>query len=195
MMQSPRVTRTFLAAAAFALALALALPLTAAAADRWFHVHVDDRSSGGAEVTVNLPLSVIESAAKLIPEEVSEELRSELRVELNDAGFSLDELRALWSEIREGDDATYVTVRDDEHNFDVRKSGDFLVVDSDESSETQINVRFPLPVVDALLSDPSGRLDFAAAVSALAEYDDGNMVTVRDDETTVRVWIDSSNTQ
>jgi hypothetical protein len=29
----------------------------------------------------------------------------------------------------------------------------------------------------------------------LAEYDDGNMVTVRDGDTTIRVWVDSSNAQ
>jgi hypothetical protein len=193
MIQTPRAKRTF--ALAVAVVLSLALPLTAAAADRWFHVHVDDRSSGGAEVSVNLPLTLIESAVKLIPEEVSRELSRELQIELDEVGFSGDELRELWTAVRAGDDATYVTVRDDEHNLDVRKSGDFLVVDSDESSDTQIDVRFPLPVIDALLSAPDGRLDFSAAIRTLAEYDDGNMVTVRDRETTVRVWVDSSNTQ
>ena len=79
-------------------------------------------------------------------------------------------------------------------SFQVRKSGDFLLVESDESSDTQIDVRFPLPVVDALLSNPDGPLDFSAAIHTLAEYDNGNMVTVRDRDTTVRVWVDSSNT-
>lgn len=193
MIQTPRAKTAFVLAVS--VVLALALPLSAAASDRWFHVHVDDRSSGGAEVRVNLPLSLIDSALKLIPESISREFSTELRIELNDAGFSFDELRDLWSEIRDGDDATYLTVRDDDVSFQVRKSGDFLLVESDESSETQIDVRFPLPVVDALLSGPDGRLDFSAAIQALAEYDDGNMVTVRDRDTTVRVWVDSSNTQ
>ncbi len=193
MIQTPRVKRVCVFAGA--IVLGLALPLTAAAADRWFHVHVDDRSSGGAQVSVNLPLTLIESAVKLIPEEISRELTRELEIELDEVGFSGDELRELWREVRGGGDATYVTVRDDDHNFNARKSGDFLVVDSDESSDTQIDVRFPLPVIDALLSGPDGRLDFSAAIRTLAEYDDGNMVTVRDRETTVRVWVDSSNAQ
>ena len=193
MIQNPRAHRTFVLAVA--VVLTLALPLGAAASDRWFHVHVEDRSSGGAEVGVNLPLSLIESAVKLIPEEVSRELSNELQIELDDVGFSVDELRDLWSEIRDGDDATYVTLRDEDHNFEVRKAGDFLLVESDESSDTQIDVRFPLPVIDALLAGPEGRLDFSAAIRALAEYDDGNMVTVHDRDTTVRVWIDSSNAQ
>lgn len=193
MFQTPRAKNRFVLAVA--VVLTLVLPLTSAAADRWFHVHVDDRSSGGAEVSVNLPLTLIESAVKLIPEEISRELSRELEIELDEVGFTGDELRALWNEVRAGDDATYVTVRDDTHHLDVKKSGDFLVVDSDESSDTQIDVRFPLPVIDALLSGPDGRLDLSAAVRTLAEYDEGNMVTVRDDETTVRVWVDSSNTQ
>jgi hypothetical protein len=193
MIQTPPIKRAFVVAVS--VVLALALPLVAAASDRWFHVHVDDRSSGGAEVSVNLPVSLIESAFKLIPEDVSRELSTELRIELNDAGFSVDELRDLWSEIRGGDDATYLTVRDNDHSFHVRKSGDFLLVESDESSDTQIDVRFPLPVIDALLSGPDGRLDFSAAIRRLAEYDDGNMVTVRDGDTTIRVWVDSSNAQ
>ena len=180
---------------AVSVVLSLAVPLAASAADRWLHVQVDDRSSGGAEVLVNLPLSLIESALKLIPEEVSRDLSTELRIELNDAGFSLDELRALWDEIRAGEDTTYLTVREDDHNFHVRKSGDWLLVESDESSDTQIDVRFPLPLVDALLSGPDGRLDFSAAIRALADYDEGDMVTVRDGDTTVRIWVDSSNTQ
>ena len=193
MIRTPRAQKAFVLAVS--VVLALALPLSAAASDRWFHVHVDDRSSGGAEVSVNLPLSLIDSALKLIPESVSRKLSTELGIELNDAGFSLDELRDLWSDIRDGDDATYLTVRDNDVSFQVRKSGDFLLVESDESSDTQIDVRFPLPVIDALLSGPDGRLDFSAAIRRLAEYDDGNMVTVRDGDTTIRVWVDSSNAQ
>jgi hypothetical protein len=193
MIRTPRAQKAFVLAVS--VVLALALPLSAAASDRWFHVHVDDRPSGGAEVSVNLPLSLIDSALKLIPESVSRKLSTELGIELNDAGFSLDELRDLWSDIRDGDDATYLTVRDNDVSFQVRKSGDFLLVESDESSDTQIDVRFPLPVVDALLSSPDGPLDFSAAIHPLAEYDDGNMVTIRDRDTTVRVSVDSSNTQ
>lgn len=193
MMHTSGAKRAFILAVS--VVLFLAVPLAASASERWLHVQVDDRSSGGAEVLVNLPLSLIESALKLIPEEITRDVSAELRIELNDAGFSLDELRSLWDEIRAGEDATYLTVREDGTNFHVRKSGDWLIVESEESSDTQIDVRFPLPVVDALLSDPDGRVDFSAAIRALADYDEGDIVTVRDGDTTVRVWVDSSNTQ
>ena len=101
----------------------VAAPASAAASDRWFHVRVDDRSTGGAEVSVNLPLNLIEMALNMIPEEFSQEVSDEVQVELNDAGFDVSQLRDLWNEIRDGQDATYLTVDSDEANVAVRKEG------------------------------------------------------------------------
>ena len=175
------------------LAIALLfMPLLAAAqetAGRWFHVHVTE-AEDGAEVRVNLPLAFIEKALDLMPQEVSEEVR----VELNEAGFDIDELRDLWQELRTSPDATFVTVDGVEETVQVRKEGDFLVARTTESSAdgARVDVRFPLDVVDALFSGEAETLDLAAAVRALAAYD-GDMVTVEDRETRVRVWIDGRN--
>ena len=73
-------------AALFLIAVVAAVP--AAAADRWFHITVEE--DDGTSVAVNLPLTLIESAARLIPEEIDEEVR----IELNEEGFDLDELRS-----------------------------------------------------------------------------------------------------
>ena len=167
----------------FALAASPAL-----AADRWFHVRVDE-GSGGAEISVNLPLSLIEKAVSLLPDEVSEDVQ----LELNDAGFSVEDLRDLWYEVRNGGDATFLTVREDDHTIQVRKSGDFFIAETIGDSDVEINVRFPLQVIDALFSAGPNRLDLGAAIRALADYGDGDMVTVRDGDTTVRVWVDSQN--
>ncbi len=188
--------RTFLRPSGFSrTALAGALlfalwALPAAAADRWFHVQVDDQSSGGAEVSVNLPLTLIEKAIKLIPEEVS----NDVELELNDAGFSVTDLRELWNEVRDGGDATFLTVREDGNTIEVRKEGDYFVAETvGDGNGVEVNVRFPLQVIDALFSAGPNRLDLAAAIRALANYGDGDMVTVRDGDTNVRVWVDSSN--
>jgi hypothetical protein len=173
-----------------AVLLLLVSASVAGASDRWFHVHVDE-GEGGAEVMVNLPLSLVESAVKMIPAEIEEEVR----IELDEADFDLEDLRALWQEMRAGEDATYVTVREEDQTVEVRKQGEYLLVNTTESTEdgARVDVRFPLVVVDALFSGEEGRLDFAAAVRALADYGDGDMVTVRDRETTVRVWVDDRN--
>lgn len=170
----------------------LFLPLLAAAqetAGRWFHVHVTEAEEG-AEVRVNLPLAFIEKAVSMMPEEVSDEVR----VELNDAGFEVNELRELWQELRTSPDATFVTVDSADEKVQVRKEGNFLVARTTESTAegTQVNVRFPLDVVDAMFSGESDRLDLAAAIRALAAYD-GDMVTVEDRENRVRIWIDDRN--
>ncbi len=163
----------------------------AAASDRWLHVKVDE--DNGSKVNLNLPLSLIEMALNLVPDDVTTEITDEVRVELNDAGFNVDDLRSLWVELRDGEDATFLTVEDEDTTIAVRKVGDFFIAETVGGSDTQVNVRFPAPVIDALFSGPSDSLDFAAAVRALADYSDGDMVTIRDEGTSVRIWIDSSN--
>ena len=163
----------------------------AAASDRWLHVKVDEED--GAKVNLNLPLSLIEMALEMVPEDVTTDITDEVRVELNDAGFNVEDLRNLWVELRDGGDATFLTVEEDDTKIAVRKVGDFFVAETVDGSETEVDVRFPAPVIDALFSGPSGTLDFAAAVRALADYSSGDMVTIRDEGTSVRIWIDSSN--
>ncbi|HVS16782.1 MAG TPA: hypothetical protein VMV46_22955 [Thermoanaerobaculia bacterium] len=181
--------RRFAPATVFLLVASFVFAGPALAADRWFHVRVDE--TNGAQVAVNLPLNLIEMALDMIPADLSDELE----VELNDHGFSVEQLRSLWNEVRVGGDATYVTVRDGDQTVEVRKEGNFLVARTAEGStgETQVDVRFPMEVVDALFSGPTGRLDFAAAIRALADYSHGDMVTVRDGDTSVRVWVDDTN--
>jgi len=173
-----------------AVAVAMLLAAPAAAADRWLHVKVDE--AGGAKVNVNLPLHLIEMAFDMIPEDVSHDLDQEVRVELNEAGFELEELRTLWFELRDGEDATFVTVEDGETTVAVRKVGDYFVAETVDSVDSRVDVRFPAAVIDALFSG-GDRLDFAAAVRALADHSEGDMVTVRDRGTSVRVWIDEFN--
>lgn len=182
--QSPIFRRTLQVIAALALVAAPGL-----AADRWFHVHVSEDGGDGAEVMVNLPLHLMEMAADMLPKDLSESAR----FELDESDFSVDELRQLWQAMRDGEDATYVTVRDKKQTVEVRKEGDFFVAQTVDGSEAMVHVRFPLQVIDALFSGPSDTLDFAAAIRALADYGGGDMVTVRDGGDTVRVWIDDTN--
>jgi hypothetical protein len=49
-------------------------------------------------------------------------------------------------------------------------------------------------VVAALLSGGKDELDLVAALQALGDHPDTELVTVEDGENTVRVWLDSKNT-
>lgn len=177
--------------ATLTLLLLLASAFTGAAfADQWIHVKVNDR--GDEEVTVNLPLSLLGAAAALIPEEVNHEAS----IAIDDMDMSWQDLMTFWEEVKAAPEATFVTVQSRDENIEVKKEGHFLLVRTVENSGSgaDVNVKFPLAVVDALLSGPEGTLDFEAALYALAEHGEGNLVSVVDGDETVRIWIDDRET-
>lgn len=156
----------------------------------WLHVRVD--GDHGERVSVNLPLSLVEKAIPMIPDE-----------HLRDGEFVLDhhwggdhhltiaELRELWNELKSTPDMTFVTVEDRDETVRVSKSDGYLRVHADESDET-VEVRIPESVVDALLSGEGESLNIRAAIEALAAHGEGELVTVTEDNEQVRVWIDRS---
>lgn len=186
----PRQKRSLRTALAL-IAITFLLVAGAAAQERWFHVHVTEGGDDAANVTVNLPLTLIEIALKLVPAEVHEEMR----VEFSEAGIDLGDLREFWREMRDIDDATFVTVESDDATVRVAKEGDFLIARTTQHSDdgAQVDVRFPFAVIEALFSEDEDRIDLGAAIRALAEYTDGDIVTVTDGDTKVRVWVDGQN--
>jgi len=55
-------------------------------------------------------------------------------------------------------------------------------------------VKIPMKVVDALFSAGKDELDIVAALRALSAHGgDTELVSVKSDENTVRVWLDSKN--
>jgi len=173
--------------AAAALIALCAAAGTAAADDLWLHVAVDEGPEG-ARVRVNLPLTMAETALGMIPEE---ELRGG-KIRFDDSDITLAELRQLWRELEESPDATFVEVEEADQRVLVSKSGGYLLVKAIEGGDNdqQVDVRIPAAVVDALLSGDGEELDVAAAVRALAAHGAGELVTVTDQETQVRVWVD-----
>ncbi len=168
-----------------------ALTFTGAAlADQWIHVKVENHDDEEL-VKVNLPFSMLHAAVAMIPEEV----KAEGEIALDEIDLNWDELMTLWGEIKNAPEATFVTVETPDEKVVVKKEGDFVLIKTTESTEdgADVDVKFPLTVVDALLSGPEGTFDFVAALQALADYGPGELVTVRDGNETVRVWIDDQN--
>ncbi|MCG8462455.1 MAG: hypothetical protein MI919_39730 [Holophagales bacterium] len=162
-------------------------------AEQWIHVRVE--GSDDELVTVNLPLSLVRSAAAMIPEEVKTDVNEEVRVQIDDLDMDWQDLRSFWEEVKSSPEATFVTVQTRDETMAVKKEGDFLLVQTTESrnSEVEVDIQVPLMVVDALFSGPDGTLDFAAAIDALASYGPGHLVSIRDGDETVRIWIDGQN--
>jgi len=115
--------------------------------------------------------------------------------------MSAADLREIWRAVKNGPDATYVTVDEKDGKVRVAKSGSYLLIRSDGTASrhsargdqaSQVDVRIPVAVVEALLSAGGDQLDVGAAIQALARQGNGELVTVNGDDDTVRIWIDAA---
>jgi hypothetical protein len=173
-------------------AASLLIAAGAAHADSSLWLHVKVEGTDGENVSVNLPLSLIETALPMIPSEHFNDGEFVLDGHWNNGhSLSISQLRELWNELKSTPDMTFVTVEDGDETVTVSKSNGYLQVHADESNE-QVEVRVPESVVDALLSGDGEALDIRAAITALAAQGEGELVTVNGDDERVRVWIDSS---
>jgi hypothetical protein len=59
--------------------------------------------------------------------------------------------------------------------------------------ESKVEIKIPMKVVDALFSAGKDELNIIAALRALSASGDAELVSVKDDENTVRIWLDSKN--
>jgi hypothetical protein len=172
----------------FAAVLALATALPAAAADLWFHVEVHETGGDNANVKVNLPISLVESMLPML-EDASE--IEDGHIVIDDSEVSVDDLRRVLDSLLDSPDATFAEVETDDERIVFFKDGPYLRVETDASAEgTEIRARFPIAVLEALVSGTGNELDVAAALRALADHGAGELVAVRDHDATVRVWID-----
>lgn len=167
----------------------LALLAGAASADPWIHLQVEE-GHGGDRVSVNLPISLMRAAVNMIPDDVN----ADIELEFDDVDFDWHEMRAFWDEVKRAPEMTFVTVETRDEHIAVRKEGNMLVIRTTESNEygAEVDMQLPTAVVDALLSGPEGRFDFAAALDALVDYGPGQLMTVRDGDDRVRIWIDDN---
>jgi len=178
-----------------ALALIAAVAAVAQTPEKWLHVKVEDKNGNNEIVKVNVPLSLAE---KVLPAINVDRVRGgKVRIEtskIHDVDF-----RAILDAVKNAQDGEFVTVESTKENVRVAKSGGYLLVKvkdtkSDGRSE-QVDVKVPMTVVEALLSGDPNELDVLAALKALSAHGDTVLVEVTGDKETVRVWIDSKNTQ
>ncbi len=200
----------FLARAAFFAAAFLVLtPLTALAQstsapasstqstasvpkDRWLHARVISSDSKGETVRVNVPL---ELAEKVLPA-IHQERIHDGKVKIDNGHVNDVDLRALVEAIRTAKDGEFVTVQSNDCDVRVAKQSNHLIVhvlDKQNSKKSEVEIKVPMKVVDALFSAGKDELDLVAALHALAGQGDTELVSVKDHENTVRVWLDSKN--
>ncbi len=165
----------------------------AATSGHWLHVAVDEKGEDGSVVRVNVPLEMV---TKILPLVNHENLSGgKVKVNMGAEGMSAADIRAILAAVRSSADGEYVTVDGPKEKVRVAKRGGFLLVQVTEGKETPktVDVKVPLSVVDALLAGAQGdELNVAAALEALAQSGSGDIVTVNDDDSHVRIWIDSA---
>jgi hypothetical protein len=160
--------------------------------ERWLHVRVISTDGKGETVRVNVPL---ELAEKVLPA-VNHERLHHGKVRIDSSDMNDVDLRAVMEAIRTAKEGEYVTVQGDDNDVRVAKQGNHLtihVVDKGASRKSQVEVKVPMKVIDALLSAGKDELDLVAALHALGAQGDTELVSVKDSESTVTVWLDSKN--
>jgi hypothetical protein len=189
-------------------AVTLAQSSSTAAKDHWIHVRVESKDRDGDTVRVNVP---IELAEKVLPAINKNNLHNG-KVHIDSAHMDDVDLRALLDAIRTSKDGEYVTVQDKDSDVRVAKSGGYMIVHITDKKEdlvsdakgnanskgkahheSKVEVKVPMKVVDALFSAGKDELDVVAALRALSSFGDTELVSVKDSENTVRIWIDSNN--
>jgi hypothetical protein len=212
-----QVSRSFLRLTATLALVALAslpsalLAQNSSKTDQWIHVRVEDKDGGGETVRVNVP---IDMAVKVLPAIKHQNLHDG-KVRIDSAHLDDVDLRAMLDAIRTAKDGEYVTVQGNENDVRVAKNAGFLYIHVTEKNhadhfkknadgkdgaaaakparETKVEVKVPMKVVDALFSSGNDELDIVAALRALSSNGDTELVSVKDSENTVRIWIDSKN--
>ena len=165
---------------------------TEAKADRWLHVRVISTEAKGETVRVNVPL---ELAEKVLPAVNHDRLHNG-KVKIDSRELNDVDLREIMEAVRTAKDGEYVTVQGDQNDVRVAKQSNHLiihVVDKGNAKKCQVEIKVPMKVVDALFSAGKDELDLVAALHALSAQGDTELVTVKDNENTVRVWLDSKN--
>jgi hypothetical protein len=192
------MTRTRLAgwaATGMAAVLATGLALAAPADGKWIHIRVVDGDDKATSVKVNMPVTALVSMADVIQDEHIKDGH----IQIGHEGIDAEKLRNVWQSLRNAQDMEFITVESDDENVRVAKSGRFMIAkvnghghgrNSVDTNGEQVQVRVPLEVVDALLDAPDGQLNIKSALEALASQHTGELVSVTDGSSKVKIWID-----
>ena len=162
--------------------------------DRWLHVRVINSDNKGETVRVNIPLELAEN---VLPTINKNHLHNG-KITIDQAHMNDVDVHALLNAIRTAKDGEYVTVQGTDQDVRVAKEGGRLLVHvkdnkGSKSNKSNVDIKIPIHVIDALFSAGKDELDVVAGLHALASLGDTELVSVKSEDSTVRVWMDSKN--
>ena len=107
--------------------------------------------------------------------------------------MSVPDLRKAWNELKNTGDAEFVTVEEEDQKVRIARAGNLVLIHVDKpGGRESVRVEVPVEVVDALFSGQGEELNLRAAFGELQKRR-GDIVRVKDDDSTVRIWIDEGN--
>jgi len=190
--------------------------------DRWIHIRVVSSDNRGETVRVNVPLDMAEKVLPAINKDRLHGGKVRLD-EMNCDGVDIKALLDAVRTTKDGEFVTvqstdadvkvakqagylliHATDKSGSHNFHRRhrQSEEATKEDGPEKSEkavavgareSKVEVKVPMKVIDALFSAGKSELDIVAALRALSSFGDTELVSVKADDNTVRIWLDSKN--
>ena len=163
----------------------------APASKAWVHVRVEE-GPRQSKVSVNLPVSVVDAALQAAPEEIM----SHGKIHLGRMGrhdLTISDLRKAWTEMKATGDAEFATVEEEDQKVRIARAGNLMLVHVDKTDgQESVRIEVPIEVVDALFSGQGEELNLRAGFAELKKRR-GDIVRVKDNHSTVRIWIDEGN--
>ena len=157
----------------------------------WVHVRVEE-GPRQSKVSVNLPVSVVDAALEAAPEEIM----SHGHIHLGRMGrhdLTVSDLRKAWNEMKATGDAEFATVEEEDQKVRIARAGNLMLIHVDKTDgQESVRVEVPIEVVDALFSGQGEELNLRAGFAELKKRR-GDIVRVKDNHSTVRIWIDEGN--
>jgi hypothetical protein len=164
----------------------IASPSPAQKKEPWFHLEVKENKTEPEYVKVNLPLAMVDVALNI----AKDKKFSKGRFKFDSNEISVADLKRIWTEVKKSGNAEFVTVEKRDETVRVAKDGNYMLVKVTEHKNHKVDLRVPVPVVDALLASEGDELDLKAALLAMQKLSVGDILTVNDNNTQVRIWVD-----
>jgi len=154
---------------------------------RWINVHVLDLGDN-TKVDVRVPLSLVSVALDCVKTDQLSNGKLKLKFDDTDVDF-----KAIWQELRKHDNTDFVKVDSPEANVTVSRKGALMLVNVVEKAEKDagtIEVKIPVTLMDALAKSEKDEIDLKAFVAELSKMTSGDLVTVKQKDAEVRIWIE-----
>jgi hypothetical protein len=153
----------------------------------WIHLEVVEKNDDPGTIKVNVPVTMVDVVLNM----VKDKNLKEGHFKLDHTDFSVAEMRQLWNELKNAGNAEFVTVEKKDETIRISRQGNFVLIKVSENKKAEnVNIKMPVGVVDALLSGSGEELNLKAALSAMKEKNVGDILTVNESNTQVRLWID-----